>query len=318
MMWWQYLIFTLVGLIGLIIIIDMVLGAIVMNKLSKPAKRDNTELYRYESEEKKFNDEWLKVPFEKLQMDSDFGYKLFARLYMADVPTNDYVVVLHGHNSSSLSQLKYLSIFKGLGFNVFMPDHRRSGYSSGETITFGSYEKLDTIQWINRLKEEHPEATFGIFGESMGAATATMVTSMDDRMRFLIEYCGYADFKNLVVPRVKSVAVYYLFNPALRLMARFIGGFRISQTNAKKAMQKVKVPTLILHSKSDDIVNVSSAYEFKKANPSAEIVLFDNAPHARSYLLYEHTYRSAIESFIIGNGMQAIPISQDKGTVQDK
>lgn len=310
MEWWHYLIFAIVGLTALIIILDMILGAVVINKLSKPTKRDNTELYRYESEEKKFNDDWLKVPFEKLQMDSDFGYKLFARLYKADVPTNDYMIVLHGHNSSSLSQLKYLSIFKGLGFNVFMPDHRRSGYSAGETITFGNYEKLDTIKWINTIHAQNPNATFGIFGESMGAATATMVTAMDDRIKFLIEYCGYADFKNLVVPRVKSVLVYYMFTPALKLMARLIGGFRISQTNAKKAMKQVKVPTMIMHSKADTIVHVSSAYEFKKANPSAEIVLFDNAPHARSYILNEHAYRSAIESFIIGNGMQAQPSTE--------
>ncbi|MFI3228876.1 MAG: alpha/beta hydrolase [Bacillota bacterium] len=308
-MWWQYLIIGVLSLFGVIVVVDLIAGAIVMTKLSKPHKRDNNELHEYELAEKKFNDEWLKIPFEKLELQSDYNYKLYARLYMAKIPTNNYIIALHGHNSSSLSQLKYLSIFKDMGFNVFIPDHRRSGISEGDTITFGCYEKHDTIKWMDELQQRNPRATFGIFGESMGAATATMITSMDRRIRFLIEYCGYANFKNLIMPRVKSLFVYYLVKPSMKIMARIIGGFKIGQTDARKAMQKVKVPALIMHSKADKLVPVCSAYTLQKANPKAEMILFDDAPHARSYMYNEQQYRNAIETFIISHGVQPAPSS---------
>ena len=129
---------VLIFLSGAILVYLAICGGLV-RYLMRPKKRDNAFLIDYETREKKFDKAWLDLPAQTFTRPSPFGYDVFGRLYMADTPTDRFILCLHGHNNSSIGQLKYLSLFRDLGYNVFMPDHRRSGNSGGDSITFGCY-----------------------------------------------------------------------------------------------------------------------------------------------------------------------------------
>lgn len=272
-------------------------GAII-KKLMAPRKRDTEYLIDYETREKKFDKEWLKIPFREMRRQSRFGYNLFARLYLNEKPTDKFVLLLHGHNNSSIGQLKYLSLFRNLGYNVFIPDHRRSGESGGRGITFGYYERHDVIDWIDVLQKEYPEASFGMFGESMGAATAMMVAAMDSRIQFLIEYCGFASFKELALPYIKSERLYDFLSFGLKANAYVFFGVKLKEIDAGSAIGKLKIPVLIMHSKTDKLVAVSNAYALIKSNPSAEVMLFEDAVHARSLITYPEKYVKTVTEFV--------------------
>jgi fermentation-respiration switch protein FrsA (DUF1100 family) len=269
----------------------------VVRKLMHPKKRTTEFLIEYETREKKFDKSWLDIPFRAMQRQSRFGYPLYARLYMNQTPADKFILLLHGHNSSSIGQLKYLSLFRDLGYNVFIPDHRRSGDSGGRSITFGSREKYDVIDWIDILQKEYPSATFALFGESMGAATAIMVAGLDKRIRFLIEYCGFANFQTLATAYMKSKGLYTVLKPGLSLAALFYGS-RLKETDALSAMKNLAIPVLIMHSKTDKVVDVSNAYALMKAKPDAKVKLFEDSVHARSLVKYPEEFRAAVTEFV--------------------
>ena len=168
-----------------------------IKRLVKPDKRTVDYLVEYEIEEKGLDRAITGIPFEQMFRTSRFGYELAARFYACE-GSSKTVVCLHGHNSCFASQLKYLPIFLSLGYNVFIPDHRRSGLSGGDTVTFGAYEKHDVLDWISELRAGRPDDSIALFGESMGAATAIMVAAEIPDAVFLIDYCGYANFEGLL------------------------------------------------------------------------------------------------------------------------
>lgn len=270
---------------------------LIIRKVMHPKKRSNDFLIDYETREKKFDKSWLDIPYREMRRQSRYGYNLFARLYMNETPTDKFILLLHGHNSSSIGQLKYLSLFRKLGYNVFIPDHRRSGDSGGRSITFGTREKHDVIDWIDVLQNEFPSASFGLFGESMGAATAIMVAGLDKRIRFLIEYCGFASFRELAIAYIKSERIYKILSPGLAFAALFYGA-RIKETDALSAMKTLKIPILIMHSKTDKIVGISNAYALMKAKPDATVRLYENSMHARSLATYPQEFTATVTEFI--------------------
>ena len=134
MPWWIYLI---IGIICAVAIAWRVIVYFVLKKLYKPTKRDYEMILAYETAEKGFQKRWLDIPYREMRRTSRYGYELFARYYDCGKDSNKIMLCLHGHNSCSLSQMKYLEMFLELGYNVFMPDHKRSGFSGGDIITFG-------------------------------------------------------------------------------------------------------------------------------------------------------------------------------------
>ena len=266
-----------------------------------PKKRSLEELIEYEIIEKDFKKEWLDIKYEPFSLDSSNGYNLMGRMYYNKQQTNKTILSLHGHNSCFVSQLKYLNMFLSFGFNVFIPDHRRSGFSDGKSITFGHYEKYDLIQWMDYLDEKLGAQKYIVFGESMGAATAIMATALDHRILALIEYCGFYDMKGALIGNVKKDALLSFIYPSILIMSRLLTRTKFSECAAGEYMKKVSVPTLIMHSKADKVVVYENALKHAKANPNARFYSFEDSIHARSMVAYPEIFRSQIESFLNDN-----------------
>lgn len=287
-----------VGVIILFFALYLGIAGMVLHRLMQPKKRADEFLIQHETQDKKFDSAWLDMSHEHKYLYSERGYKLHARLYLAKEKTDKFILLLHGHNSSSIGMLKYMPIFLDLGYNVFLPDHRFSGQSEGKSITFGCFEKLDVIQWMDYIAREYPTATFALLGESMGAATATLVAGLDPRVRFLIEYCGYANFEQLVLPYLKSHAVFSFIKPAFTFMSKAMYGVDLKEIDALSAMHSLKIPVLIMHSKQDKKVFVNNAYAFRDVCPNATVKLFENAAHARSWVKYPQEFTDTVKNFV--------------------
>lgn len=290
--------FIICIIIGSLVLIYFALCIAVAVYMFLPKKRDDEMLIKIETEEKHFDKKWLDIPCEYKTMTSDYGYKLSGRFYKNDNKTDKIILSLHGHNSSGIGQLKYLNIFLSLGYNVFIPDHRRSGRSEGKSISFGCFEKRDVEKWINLLAEEYPAATFALFGESMGAATAMLVTGMDKRIRFLIEYCGFANLDSLIAPIIKYKFFYKLLAPGIKLTAAALFNVDSKECDALSAMKTITVPTMIIHSKADKLVYFSNAEQLIKVRPDAKVLIFEDCKHARSWVAHPEEFTAAITEFI--------------------
>ena len=265
--------------------------------LVKPEKRTADYLVEYEVEEKGLDRAVTEIPFEQMYRTSRFGYELAARFYTSE-NSSKTVVCLHGHNSCFASQLKYLPIFLSLGYNVFIPDHRRSGLSGGDTVTFGAYEKHDVLDWISELRARHPGDSIALFGESMGAATAIMTAAEIPDAVFLIDYCGYANFEGLLTRYTDNKYIRKAVMPSIRLVCERCFGFDVNECDALEAITRVGCPILIMHSKADKTVNYKNALMLKEAAPQAELHTFPDSIHARSITKYPDEYADTVKEFV--------------------
>lgn len=294
--------YIVIAIMAIFILLNFIGGFAIAFELYIKGKRSDDQIVEYEVAEKKLDINLLDIPCEELYIQSRFGYKLHARYYEAKEPTHKYVIDIHGRSSSSISQLKYLNIFRDMGYNVLLPDQRNSGQSTHNSIvfySFGAYEKYDIISWINRIRKKDDKAEIALFGESMGGATAILVTAMDDRVKTLVSYCAYSSVLDIVKAHLgKNVPKFAkLFIPAFNSVSLFLFGIRVWQLNIAKSMAKVKVPTMIIHSYGDKTVHIEHAKKLIAANDKAEVVLFENDAHARSYSENPEQFTKAVQGF---------------------
>ena len=263
----------------------------------QPPKRSDEELIKYEKEVKKFSDEWLDEKYVPVESVSRFGYKLQGYYY--DFGNEGTVVCLHGHNSSHISQMKYMELFKKLGFNVFLVDHRRSGNSGGKCVTFGAKEKYDVLTALENLKKLYPDLKIsGLFGESMGAATAMLVAPQIPGLGFLIEYCGYANFEGLLIKYIKNIRLRKLAVFLISTVTKPFFGFLPKECDAAAALKNTDCPMLIMHSLTDEVVVYENSEILNRVRPDALKVVFENSCHARSLIMYPERFEGAVREII--------------------
>ncbi len=294
----QYWVYILIGVILFLAVAVRVAAYFILKKLYRPTKRDYEYLIDYETREKGFQKEWLEIPFLEYRRESRYGYELFARYYECPTPSKKIMIDLHGHNSCSVSQLKYLELWRSLGYNVFMPDHKRSGFSGGDTITFGATEKYDVLDWIKILKQDYPDMRFAIFGESMGAATSIMVASMEPSIEFLIEYCGYADFEGLLSKYIKNGMIRKQLAPTFNSMSRLFFKVDFEDFNVVKAFTKIDKPTLMMHSRIDKTVDFYNFEKLHAVKPDAKTHVFSDTIHVRSIVKHPEVFTKVVSEFV--------------------
>lgn len=291
-----YIILIIIGTAALAAFLVFVSTALALKQILKPRKRQPDELIAHEKDVKIFSDEWLQMPCETWERVSRYGYDVTGYYY--DFGFDRIMVCLHGHNSSHISQLKYMDMFHSLGFDVFVPDHRHAGNSGGDTVTMGAKEKWDVIDWLQVIRERRPGKKISVFGESMGAATAIMVAAIDGRLGYLIEYCGYANFKGLLARYFKSERARSFFYKYLKFVVKTVYRFDPDECDAEKAMKQISCPVLIIHSESDETVPFENASILRKAKPDARIKTFKAARHACSIKTYHDEFVETIRQFI--------------------
>ncbi|MCL2630243.1 MAG: alpha/beta hydrolase [Firmicutes bacterium] len=299
--------FSVAGLVLFVLLsLYFAFCVVASNIMFRPKKMQFEDSVEDTILKRSFNREFLNTPFEEREINSDFGYNLYARLYINEVKTDKFILVLHGHKSNCVDMLPYAEEFLRLGYNVLIPDHRYGARSGGSSVTMGHYEKYDAISWINALFEEFPNCNLGVFGESMGGATGIMVTAMDNRVKFLIEYCGYANYELIMLPRLNhSRFLYRLLLPGLRIVATGLFNISMKEMDALSAMKTISVPVLMLHSKADKTVTYNNAEKLLEANPNAKLITFEESTHARSLSRYKNDFITAVEDFIksLPNGL---------------
>ena len=299
--------------IGLGVIATGVIGfyAVLCYKFLKltliPKKESNWDFMLDQIKRKGYKWAYLDMEYETVKIKSQYGYDLYGYLFYAKEPSHKWVIDCHGWTSKGIGQFKYVDIFRELQYNVLIVNHRYSTESGGRCISFSQFEKYDVISWIDYIKAQDNQATFGIFGESMGATTAIYVASLDNRIKFLISYCAYASItkifsevleqrmqgkKKKLMPLLLSALVPY------KVIARLLYGVKVSEIDSREAMKKVSVPTLIMHSKADTLINIANAYDLLAINADAELIEFENSPHAVSYSIYPEKFTLGIQQFI--------------------
>ncbi|BCB04621.1 alpha/beta hydrolase [Bacillus sp. KH172YL63] len=242
------------------------------------------------------------LPKEEVMIPSPHGYEIKA-IFVKPHPHRRFVIFCHGVTENKWNSIKYMNLFIKLGYNAVIYDHRRHGETGGKTTSYGHFEKDDLKAVVDELlRREGDDVSFGIHGESMGAATLLLYAgSVEDRADFYIADCPFSDFGEQLAYRmsveVKMPAKFLL--PLVNRVLKLREGYSLKDLSPISVVHHIKKPVLFIHSTDDDFILPRMTRElFDKKQGPKELYLDFKGAHAQSYNENPGQYEQVIRQFL--------------------
>ena len=252
--------------------------------------------------------EWTKrsraTPHKKVEIITFDGLTLRGRYYEFS-PDAPIEIMMHGYHGNLERDLSG-GIFRALniGHSVLVYDHRGSGKSDGNTLTFGINESRDCRRWIDFvLREINPDARIILSGVSMGAATAMITSGYDDlpeNIVGIVADCGYTSAKDIIKKVIREMKLPpNLLYPFVKLGARIYGGFDLDEFSPIEQVKKSKIPTIFVHGDIDFFVPIDMSvanYEASSATKK-ELYIVEGAAHGLAFVVAGDGYLDKLTEF---------------------
>ena len=298
------IVFIGVSIFGLLLYIyDYVFHGTTRRQPSDQDEPMGTEFGEYAEIINKCIEDFKKIPYEKVTIQSRDGIKL-AGCYYHYKDGAPVSIIFHGYRGNvARDGCGGFNMSRDNGFNVLLINQRAHFESGGRTITFGVKERYDCLDWIGYIRERFGEDTpVLLMGLSMGAAVVLMAGGLDlpSNVKGIFADCGYTSPKEILQTVIKQmklpVRISYFF---VRISAILFGGFDPEEASAKEALKNCKVPVLIIHGEADDFVPCQMSYDNYDACASRkEIITIPGAGHGMSYCIDSKAYVDAVQKFI--------------------
>lgn len=230
--------------------------------------------------------------------------RLTSTYVPAEVRTTDTVIIAHGYKGNGETMSSYARMFHELGYNVLLPDNRAHGSSAGKYITFGWLDRLDYLNWIDKIIEKNGRnSRIVLFGVSMGGATVEMVSgeTLPEQVRAIIADCGYSNIGDELSYLLKRTfhLPKYPFVPAVNLINHRRQGFDLKSVSSVDQLKKNTRPIFFIHGEKDVYVPAEMLNEnFVATSAPKEKWLVPNATHAESFWINPEEYKQHVDAFL--------------------
>ena len=267
----------------------------------RPSKKKNSEINFLDKDYATWINE---QEFEDLEITSQDGLKLRAKLLKADEDSDKVLIAIHGYRSYNLKEYAYyLKFYHELGFHILLPNNRAHGDSEGKYIGFGWLDRLDCIQWISTIKDYfHKDLQIVLHGISMGSATVLMASGeeLPDDVKCIISDCGFTSvYDEMKYESRHSPFLSHVILPTATLLSKKRVGYSFKEASTIKQVKKSKTPTLFIHGDQDDFVPTYMVYDLYNAcSDEKDLLIVEGAKHAQSYLVNQNLCEQTIVDFM--------------------
>ncbi|MDO4623628.1 MAG: alpha/beta hydrolase [Eubacteriales bacterium] len=238
------------------------------------------------------------VPPIKKEIISNDGFHLAAAEFQNKLSA-DYVLLLHGYTGWKEEMYPYAAWYYSRGYNILVPDLRCHGESEGDFIGMGWTDRYALLLWIDQILQESPHSKIIIHGVSMGAASALILSGMEElpeNVSIIIADCSYTDAYTMFRKQCRDwfhLPSFPLVDSA-NLMLQLRGGYDLKKASPQEAVKHSHTPTLFIHGTEDAIIPYSHTEQlYNDASCPKELLLMPNAGHGQavdsSPLLYYET-----------------------------
>ncbi|SES67559.1 hypothetical protein SAMN05216389_101363 [Oceanobacillus limi] len=306
-----------IGIITVLLLIDIIAGFYFYNlaiqRGQKDFLQDNEDLEVSAEAMKEFTEggwrEWVKnQDFEELELNSFDDLTLKGYLLEAEEPTNKLVVMAHGYlGNASQMGLYGQYYYEELGYSFFTADARGHGNSDGDYYGFGWHDRLDYVDWINKLIDKLGEDTeIVLHGLSMGAATVLMTSGeeLPDNVKVVIADSPFTSVKELFAYQMTRMFHLPSF-PVLdttSLVSKAKAGYSFTEASALVQVKKAEVPILYIHGNADTFVPTEMTHElYDHTSSEAEMITIDGANHGEGFVTQKEKYIRTLNSFLDKN-----------------
>lgn len=178
------------------------------------------------------------------------------------------VIYLHGNAGSRVDSVVHVESLLTASISVLALDFSGSGKSEGKFVSLGFYERDDLRTVLEHATYKMPFISkIGLWGHSMGAATALMFADMDKSVDCLILDSSFSNLKKLCkeivyreVQKTKSLhrVPKFVLNRVMKVAMKDVQkktGMVIDRLNPLEHCKRFDVPALFLHASEDELVH---------------------------------------------------------------
>lgn len=275
---------------------------------SKPEVAVEAMAEYYEASKDKPLDELANYSYEKKLIKSEKnGYDIEVMNIKSNKETNDVMVLVHGIERNYHDVLNTAFNYLENGYNVVVYNQRQTGNTGGDNYTFGLYERFDLDSVVDYTYEIYKDGLLGVHGFSMGAATATMHTELNEEKKnadFYILDAPYHTMKSGIEMGIKRKNVplmpvsYATF--AGNIYSKLKEGFSYNDVKPFEAVQNITTPVMLIHGTEDDYTLVDGSKIIYDAIPhdKKELWLIEGLKHCEADDIMPDEYFGRIYKFI--------------------
>lgn len=248
--------------------------------------------------------EWLSgAKGQTLTRQTADGYQLTATEFFPAGGSHKWVLLLHGYTGWKEEMYPFAYWYHEQGYHALVPDLRCQGESEGDFIGMGWTDHFDCMLWIDYILSQDPHAQIVLHGQSMGAATALMMSGeeLPSNIQAVVSDCSYTDAYHMFGEKIKE----WFHLPAVPLvdsaclMLRLRGGYNLKDASALEAVKKSKTPTLFIHGDSDAMISVQMSKElYEAASCEKELLIVEGAGHGQAQEKDPEAYFGTIHDFL--------------------
>ncbi|MFI2743650.1 alpha/beta hydrolase [Zhouia sp. PK063] len=236
------------------------------------------------------------------------GLKIAGYIMYADSAKAN-LILLHGIRGSKEHFANLSKRLADSGYTSIAIDLRAHGQSEGSYTTFGVKEKKDISYLLNYLtKQQHMKPSFGVWGQSLGAAVALQGLAVDKRIKFGIIESTFNNMRQITHDYFYRYFHFDIpwFTNYLIDRAGEIGDFNPDEASPFKACKAISQPVFMVHGDDDHRINVN----YGKANFSnlsavdKHFTVVHNATHLNVWQVGGENYMTQVFNFIKLNTSQ--------------
>ncbi len=298
--------FIILGAVVLLALIIMTVTSVLLSRMVAWPKRISLpDEIKYEKEHGMWKD-FDSFPKEDYILNSFDGYELHMIYVPATEKSDKYVIISHGYSGCRLGSVKYLHLFRNLGFNAIMYDDRGHGENKRVACTMGFKESRDLMSVIVHVRERFGEnILLGLHGESMGSALSNNALQYSPKVNFIVSDCGYNDLMKLFEYLIgKNLHLPKLFAKTASLANRILYGYGFKQVSPIEYIRNNEIPICFFHGVDDDFIPCEHAKEMHEANKGySELHLIPGAGHAMCVITDEEYYGKTVKEFLAKIGV---------------
>ncbi|MBU2530999.1 MAG: prolyl oligopeptidase family serine peptidase [Elusimicrobia bacterium] len=208
------------------------------------------------------------------------------------------IIICHGYPMDK-GNVYHLTAFLSKKYNLLYFDFRGMGKSEGFLTSGGYKETLDIEAGLDFLHKRGFKG-IGIYGLSMGAATALMVKP--GKLKAIVADSPYADLKSVLDDIFSIFGI--LRHPLLAVMNiynKIVFGVTTQNVSPLKNIGNLKIPILIIHGDQDSQLPLSGSKKLHEKNPESQLWIIKGADHCETSFVAGDEYDRRVTAFFDKN-----------------
>jgi uncharacterized protein len=238
---------------------------------------------------------------ENIKIHSSTGVVLYGRYFPAQ--RHALIILASGYGDTQEQMLPFADFLHRAGLSTMTFNMRARATSGGDYVTLGVLEQKDLISAVNYAisRPDVDPKRIGVFGISMGGATAILAAAQDPTIRAVVDDCGFSD-----APRVIAASFEHFihlpafpFAPITVWIASHRAGIDVNAVRPVSVIGRISPrPVLIIHGLADYTVPPdNSQRNFDAARQPKELWFVPGAGHAQAHTVAKAEYERRVVAF---------------------